>query len=441
MTPAIRLASIFFVCILEPLALLTAQTAKQVSRTQDAKLRLVVYLSRHGVRPSTWTEDRLNAYAAQPWPQWSVPPGYLTPHGYDLLKLFGGFDRAALSKTGLIAAEGCVDAAKTYIWADTDERTLKSGHALAEGLFPGCPPVVESKAAGERDPLFHPGAGRPKPGRKDPAGTEQVNSVDPHSEAQQNELLSEMQHVLLGCSPADSCTPAHDPAIPLLGGGPVAAGEKGDPGPEANQPLALGASFAEDFLLEYAEGMPSGQVGWGNVDELQVRRFMTLHTEHTEQTDRTPDRARMQASNLLFHIERTLEQGVEGRAVEDAVGNRDSKIVILVGHDTNIAGVAALLGLHWTLDGRTDDTPPGTELAFELWQNDCGTYTVRVTVSMQTLRQMRETKDLTPAAPPAREVLTLKGCGAGAVACGWNDFVRIVDSAIDMKSVVTERRN
>jgi len=60
---------------------------------------------------------------------------------------------------------------------------------------------------------------------------------------------------------------------------------------------------------------------------------------------------------------------------------------------------------------------------------------------MQKLRQMRETKDLTPAAPPAREVLTLKGCGAGAVACGWNDFVRIVDSAIDMKSVVTERRN
>jgi 4-phytase/acid phosphatase len=74
--------------------------------------------------------------------------------------------------------------------------------------------------------------------------------------------------------------------------------------------------------------------------------------------------------------------------------------------------VAALLGLHWTLDGRRDDTPPGTELAFELWQNERGAYTVRVTVAMQTLNQMRQSRELTLAAPPDGEVLMVQGCDA-----------------------------
>ncbi len=82
---------------------------------------------------------------------------------------------------------------------------------------------------------------------------------------------------------------------------------------------------------------------------------------HTELSDRVPARARMGASNLLFHIERTLEQAVERRPVDDAVAPVESKLVLIVGHDTNIAEVAALLRLHWNLDARKDDTPPGTE--------------------------------------------------------------------------------
>jgi 4-phytase/acid phosphatase len=110
-------------------------------------------------------------------------------------------------------------------------------------------------------------------------------------------------------------------------------------------------------------------------------------------------------------------------------------MVLFVGHDTNIEGVAGLLGLHWTLDGRKDDTPPGTELAFELWQNEGGAFSVRVTVAMQTLKQMRDVQELTQSAPPAREVLTPNGCGAKTHAWCWEDFQGIVDAAIDKKSV------
>ena len=418
-----------------------AQGLHAAQRKDERRLRIVVILSRHGVRPPTWTQDRLNAYSSKPWPKWSVPPGYLTPHGYDLLKRFGSFDRASLAETGLIAADGCSDMSTTYIWTDTDERTMESGRALAEGLFPGCPPVVHSRAAGERDPLFHPGARESRPAGMQAAKDEPEAPAASKPDAEQNNLMAELQNVLMGCSPADSCTPARAPAILLLSAPAAGASGKSDQSAESREPLGLASSFAEDFLLEYTEGMPSDQIGWGKVDESQLLKFMTLHMNHTELSDRVPARARMGASNLLFHIERTLEQAVERRPVDDAVGPVESKLVLIVGHDTNIAEVAALLGLHWNLDGRKDDTPPGTELAFELWQDKSGSYTIRVSVSMQTLRQMREMQALTPAAPPARRVLTLQGCGAKAQACDWSDFVRIAEADIDRKNVVAVRPN
>lgn len=410
-------------------------------RREAPRLRFVVILSRHGVRPPTWTQDRLDEYSSQPWPHWSVPPGYLTPHGYELLKRFGSFDRASLAGAGLIAADGCADAANTYIWTDTDERTIESGRALAEGLFPGCPPVAHSRAAGERDSLFHPGASESRPAGANPERQEPETLATSKPEAEWNTLLGEMQNVLKGCSPAEPCTPARAPATMLFGAQGAEDSGKSSMSSEGREPLSLASSFAEDFLLEYTEGMPSDQIGWGKVDESQILRFMTLHTEHSELSDRAPARARMGASNLLFHIERTLQQAVERRPIEDALGSVDSKLVLIVGHDTNIAQVAALLGLHWTLDGRNDDTPPGTELAFELWQDANGSNTVRVTVSMQTLRQMREMQTLTPAAPPNHEALTLQGCGVKSQGCAWSDFVQVVDAAIDGTKVFAVRLN
>ena len=418
---------------------LRAQSPAGISHARQGKnaneLKLVVILSRHGVRSPTWTNARLDAYSALPWPVWSVQPGYLTSHGYELMKRFGNFDRASLAEAGLVSASGCADAALTYIWADTDQRTMESGRALSEGLFPSCPPPVHALAAGATDPLFHSMESELK--RPAASATEPTPQIDP----QQSVLLREMQQVLLGCDADTTCKPAHAPEISLLDDPPTPAHRRGDRVGELSGPLAAASSIAEDFLLEYADGMPMDHVAWGKVGEAQLRRFLALHAEYADQTRRTPGVARLEASNMLYHIERTLEQQVEGRPLADATGPTNSKLVLLAGHDTNLAGVAALLGLHWTLDGRTDDTPPGTELAFELWQNGSGVWSVRITVAMQTLRQMREMLDLTPDAPPARQILALEGCGAAEFACNWKDFQHIAYDAIDLGAVLPEKSN
>lgn len=398
-------------------------------------LRLVVILSRHGIRSSTWTQERLDGYSALPWPKWSVPPGDLTSRGYEQMKQFGSYDRTVLSQAGLFKADGCVDASKTYIWADTDQRTQASGKAFAEAFFPGCPPPVHGLAIGERDPVFHSRVNEVGQATTGVASAQAARRAEPQTSAVQRELIEEMQHVLQGCAPKVACTPERAPELPLLGARVAPVRGVDDRMADSQSPLALASSFAEDLLLEYSDGMPMDQVGWGKVDEPQLRKFLTLHTEYFEQTHRSPAQARLESSTMLSQIARTLQQAVEQRPVTGAIGPANTKLVFLAGHDSNIAGVAALLGVHWSLDGRRDDTPPGTELAFELWQDERGAYSVRVTVAMQTLLQMREMQVLTPATPPANATLAMRGCDVREDECPWAGFRRIAKLATDANAV------
>ena len=74
------------------------------------KLRFAVILTRHGVRSPTWTPPDLNAYSAEPWPDWGVAPGNLTPRGSKLMTLFGSYYRRYFAAAGLLQSAGCEDA-------------------------------------------------------------------------------------------------------------------------------------------------------------------------------------------------------------------------------------------------------------------------------------------------------------------------------------------
>ena len=137
-----------------------AQSGPMIASSGSAKLKFVVILSRHGVRSPTGSPAQLNAYSSAPWPAWSVAPGYLTAHGYQLMQIFGAYDRLQLSNQGLLSASGCEDAAGVTIYADSDQRTRETGKALAAGLFPGCAPAVKGLPEGVPDVLFHPFAAR-----------------------------------------------------------------------------------------------------------------------------------------------------------------------------------------------------------------------------------------------------------------------------------------
>lgn len=397
----------------------------------SGQLVFAVYLTRHGVRSPTGQASRYDPYSALPWPKWEVPPGYLTPHGYKLMTLFGAYDRLWLAQEGLLAPSGCADAAHVTILADSDQRTRETGKALAEGMFPGCASEVQARSQGTRDPIFHSmgeETGNETPGLETAAVSGRVGGDPNNLTAAYHSQLTELERVLSGCghSPpsAQKRTSLFD--IPAT----LSAGTEKHP-MEMRGPLNTASSLTENLLLEYTDGMPSADVGWGCVNDSTLRSLMELHSAAADLTERTPAVARTLAASLLTHISRAMEQRVTDRAVADAPGTPGDRLLILVGHDTNIATVAGTLDIDWILDGRRDDTPPGGALIFELWHSRSGAYSVRVEYTAQTLEQMRNTTILTLANPPDRVPVFLPGCENPDLSCPWSTFKTILDRATE----------
>jgi 4-phytase/acid phosphatase len=123
------------------------------------KLERVVLLMRHGIRPPTKATVTPPGIAAAPWPKWDAPYGHLAVHGAEAIRLLGRFDRDSLAARGLLPVEGCPKAGTVSVWSDTDQRTIATGDALLEGMFPGCGIGNDHLAPGSKDPLFHPDVG------------------------------------------------------------------------------------------------------------------------------------------------------------------------------------------------------------------------------------------------------------------------------------------
>jgi 4-phytase/acid phosphatase len=355
------------------------------------------------------------------------------------MKLFGAYDRAYLAQAGLLSPKGCAEAGRVYIWADTDQRTLETGRALAEGMLPDCAVEVHALPEGTDDPLFSPikaGVGRPDRALAAAAVSGRIGGKPEALLDAYRPALETMQQVLLGCKPGTKCPPEGKTVKQSLLELPASVGPgKSDRLAELRGPLTPASTLAQVFLLEYANGMAGKELGWGRVNESNLRQMMTLHTAYSDLLRRTPQIGRAQASNLLSHMLKAMEQAVAGKAVPGALGKPGDRVVILVGHDTNLCNVAGMLGLSWLIEGyQRDDTPPGGALVFELWRRRAdGEHAVRTYYMAQTLEQMRRALPLTLDSPPPRAPVFMPRCStAGEVfACGWKAFQRAIDSAID----------
>lgn len=400
----------------------------QAPASANDQLRFVVYVSRHGVRSPTGKADQLNQYSAAPWPAWSAQPGYLTPHGYRLMQLFGAYDRMQLASKGLLQAADCGDAQHITIYADSDQRTRETGKALAEGMFPGCNVAVGGLAEGTPDPLFHPQPSNPAAiALASAAVSGRIGGDASNLTAAYRTHLAALDNVLAHCG----TPPEHDPPrLSLFNIAATLDTGMNDHAAELRGPLSTAATLTENILLEYTEDMPEKDVAWGCVDGKSLRSLIDLHTAAFDFAQRTPAVARMQASNLLHQIDEALEQAATKRPVPGAMSKVSDQALFLIGHDTNLANIAGLLDLTWIADGRRDDTAPGSALVFELWQNKASrAYSVRTYLTVQTLEQMRTASTLDAVNPPVRVPLFLPACSTRDGSCSWADLSRTLRAA------------
>jgi 4-phytase / acid phosphatase len=389
------------------------------------QLKYVVILSRHGVRSPTWDRERLAQYSAQPWPDWGVPPGYLTPHGRELITILGAYYREWLNREQLLHGKGCGDKGRVYIWADTDQRTLETGRALSESILPGCAVPVNSRGDGIKDTIFSgvPGAD-PQIALKD---VRLRLGADPQALlAAHRTSLETLQSILDGGQPT--------PKKLLPNPAEVGVGLQGKT-IELTGPFAVASTMSENLLLEYANGMAPADLGWGRLNQDNLFQVLGLHRLYANLMRRTPSLARARGSNLLAHILASIKQAESQKTQPGAIGPPDTALLILSGHDTNQSNVSGMLGLSWAMPGyQPDETPPGGALIFSLWRNpENGQYFVRLEYLASSLDQMRNANALTTATPPARQQVVVPGCDSppAAPGCLWHRFITVMEGSID----------
>lgn len=398
--------------------LVAAQTDRSKVQGRD-ELRFTLILSRHGIRPPLTADSVLNLHSADPWPGWEVPLGYLTPHGAVAIQQMGAYMRQDFARHGLLPATGCPGSNDIYIYSDTDERNVTSTRSTFAGLEPGCDPRPIHTIApvqGVRDPLFSPipGTFPAPPAEVAEAGMKAILGDDPAAffSLAGNPELKEFAHILAPDA-------AHPAAKPILD----------DP-----RPLTAASAMIEDVFLEFIDAKPMAEVGWGRLDEATLLRLRPLHAKQFILTTRSPLSARTSGSNMVAHILDTMEQATESRqgaTVPGALGPAGTHLVYISGHDSNLCNVGGLLNLHWKVDGVADDTPPDSQIVFELWQNSQSKqWSVRLLYRGQTMDQLRSAESLSATNRPVEVPLTPPGCAAGKP-CSFTAFARAAHALLD----------
>ncbi|WP_165175013.1 histidine-type phosphatase [Desulfovibrio sp. ZJ369] len=328
-----------------------------------ARLLKVVALSRHGVRSPTQDMKTLALWSSRPWPHWPVPRGDLTARGGRLITAMWTELRGTFMELGLLPHAACPPPGAIFVRADTDQRTLATARALLAGLAPGCE-TGYAVADGRPDPLFHP----VKAGlcAFDPAAAASaVLSMTPGGLDRLHEEYSAPLALIdqLTAPPApELCAFFALPRQCRISDLPtsISVSPKGR-SVRLSGCLGIASSLAEIFLLEYGQ-WPGRAAAWGQADGQVLARLLPLHSRVFDVINRAPLVARARGSSLL----KEMADALAGRHYDQRLNA--ARLVVFVGHDTNIANIGSLLGVTWQARGwPPDGIPPGSALFLELW--------------------------------------------------------------------------
>jgi 4-phytase/acid phosphatase len=380
-------------------ALALSATASAAPKAADLTVERVVILMRHGVRPSTKFPATPEGTTREAWPAWSTPAGDLTPHGAEGIRRLATYDREVLAIQGLLPATGCAAPGTISAWSSGSSRAIKTGLAFIETLQPGCKVALDHPAGEDDEDQFHPSTSKA------------AMDGDRALAASQAQFPASGLQGVIAARKADFATLERIVGVPV----DTASTLKATPGdkPDLKGGLSFGSTAGQTILLQYLEGMPMEQVGWGRASKADIRAILRFHP------------IKFQYETRPAYVAQRLAAPIVTRIV-DALSGQGGRLTLLFGHDTNIAALGGFYDLHWTMaDYPRDDIAPGGAIGFELVRDSAGRRYVRVFQQAQSMDQLRGLAPLSQATPPSRSYLALPGCGSGSKPCDLETFEKL----------------
>jgi 4-phytase/acid phosphatase len=442
----VRLLTLTLVCV----SFLAAQPAAG-QPVDDTQAKQVILFGRHAVRTPVLPNSALNGFSAQPYPVFpDVPPGppppiaVITPNGATDETILGSYFHLWLKQEGLLTGNDSADAKFVYFRANDTPLITDTAQAFWTGMLPAAgPPNVNVVSPGS-DPLFDPvGAGVAL--LDYPMAVAAVNGrLGSNPQALATAYAPELaltRSVLLGYPVNETPAPLAPPNVTDVTdftANPITATAG-----SSSVPVNLGGLepviYAIDpFVMEYTDGLPMAEVGWGQLTSGSISQIFRLYDLLLNLEYRTPYLAQVQSSNVAAHIVRSLVQTATGNAMPGALATPSTKVTVLIASNTNISGLAGLLHLDWLLPSYQPDVSAlSGVLMFELRQSQStGEYIVRTSYVAQTMDQLRNQTPLTLDAPPASAPVFIPGCSVDNATfdCPLGKFVRVANQLIDPHS-------
>lgn len=400
-------------------------SATQVHAEAHYQLEKVVELSRHGIRPPTpGNRKDIEAATHRAWTKWTTADGELTGHGYAAVANKGRWQGEHYRQLGLLTA-GCPQPQDVYVRASPLQRTRATAQALVDGAFPGCGVAIH-RVEGEDDPLFQTEAfpaTNTDPAKQLAAVQEKAGDLA----ARQQALQPAVQALKAAVCSKDADCSFFDKPWQI---------KQSKSGKSYVEGLSVLANMVETLRLGWNENLPLSQLAWGNITaSSQITAVLPLLTANYDLSNDVRYTAQKRGSILLNAMLEGVEQGVNTTADKMP----DTRWLLLVAHDTNIAMVRTLMDFSWTLSGYTrGNIPPGSSLVFERWRDSqSGQRFLRIYFQGQSLDDLRNLQAVNQAHPLLREEWRQSDCRITDVGtlCPMKSAVKALSKNLDKHSI------
>lgn len=377
------------------IALAVSTATAMAAPVADEQLQQVILLSRHNLRAPVVASGALAKATPETWQRWDVAPVELTTKGGVLEVYMGRYVGQWLRQAQLLPASGCPQPVDFHAHANSLQRTQATAQFFVAGAFPGCPAAVEQRTPlGTMDPLFDPVIHNDDPAFRARALAAMQNALAAADLAPALSVVEEITRYpqSAACAGRSDCH--------LVPGDTTFNAEPGKE-PRASGSLALASGLVDALLMEHYQGSGVPREGWGRLNtEGQWLALAQIRNRYQNILFGTPAVARDVAAPLLARVDASFGDPAP------------PKVILLVGHDSNIGSVLAAIGIgDYSLPGQFEKTPIGGLLQFERWRDrQSGGERFRLAYVYPTTAQLRDALPLTEAQPPGRVALPLPGC-------------------------------